>query len=358
MALKTGPDTSISTYRSKRDFAVTSEPAPGDTGADTETRMFVVQKHHAHRAGLHWDFRLEYAGVLWSWAAPKGPSLDPTDRRVAIHVEDHPIDYADFQGTIPAGQYGGGAVETWDRGTWEPLDDPGQGMRKGSLRFVLHGQRLSGRFTLARLNRRDPRKQEAWFLIKGHDEAAREGVDATALEQIIPLPVPGQKRETAGREKDGPPAPGAVRGALPQTQEPQLCSIAEEPPEGEDWVSEIKLDGYRLIVSVDHGTVRLLTRNGHDWADRLPSVAKAMSALNVETAMLDGELVALRPDGVSSFPDLQAALKAGRDDRLIFYAFDLLHLNGWDLRPCALIERKRVLSELANWSGMLRYSDH
>jgi bifunctional non-homologous end joining protein LigD len=141
-------------------------------------------------------------------------------------------------------------------------------------------------------------------------------------------------------------------------QEPQLCSIAEEPPEGEDWLSEIKLDGYRLIVSVDHGTVRLLTRNGHDWADRLPSVAKVMGALNVETALLDGELVALRPDGVSSFPDLQAALKAGRDDRLIFYAFDLLHLNGWDLRPCALIERKRVLSGLADWSGMLRYSDH
>jgi bifunctional non-homologous end joining protein LigD len=263
--------------------------------------MFVVQKHHAHRAGLHWDFRLEHEGVLWSWAVPKGPSLDPVDRRVAIHVEDHPIDYAEFQGTIPAGQYGAGAVETWDRGTWEPLDDdPGQGMRKGSLRFVLHGQRLSGRFTLARLNRRDPRKQEAWFLIKGHDEAAQEGVDATVLERTVPLQIPGQKRGTPGREKDGPPATGAVRGALPQAQEPQLCSIAEEPPEGEDWISEIKLDGYRLIVSVDQGAVRLLTRNGHDWADRLPSVAKAMSALSVHTAMLDGELVAVRDDGISS----------------------------------------------------------
>lgn len=177
----TARDSSIRTYRAKRDFAVTSEPAGLKQAAGEAAPMFVVQKHHARRAGLHWDFRLEHDGVLWSWAVPKGPSLDPADRRVAIHVEDHPIDYADFQGEIPAGQYGAGKVETWDRGTWTPLEDPEKGMRKGSLRFVLQGKRLSGRFTLARLSRRDPQKQEAWFLIKGHDEAAREGMDATAI---------------------------------------------------------------------------------------------------------------------------------------------------------------------------------
>ena len=269
MALKTGPDTSISTYRSKRDFAVTSEPAPGDTGADTETRMFVVQKHHAHRAGLHWDFRLEHAGVLWSWAVPKGPSLDPADRRLAIHVEDHPIDYAEFQGTIPAGQYGGGAVETWDRGTWEPLGDPGR-HAQGHLRFVLHGQRLNGRFTLVRLNRRDPRKQEAWFLIKGHDEAAREGVDATALEQRSRFRPRPKRRPPAG-EQDSPPAPGAVRGALPQSRRRSSAPIARSRPRATTGSARSSSTATGCIASVDQGTVRLLTRNGHDWADRLPS---------------------------------------------------------------------------------------
>ena len=171
-------DTSIGIYRAKRDFAVTAEPAPGPAQPLAPAPMFVIQKHHAHRAGLHWDFRLEHGGVLWSWAVRKGPSLDPADRRMAVHVEDHPIDYAEFQGVIPDGQYGAGKVETWDRGIWTPLEDPDEGMRKGHLRFELSGQRLHGRFTLARLKQRDPKKQEGWFLIKGHDEAAREGVDA------------------------------------------------------------------------------------------------------------------------------------------------------------------------------------
>jgi bifunctional non-homologous end joining protein LigD len=187
-------EAALRTYASKRDFKKTAEPAPG-VGVGSSSAMFVIQKHAAHRAGLHWDFRLEFGGVLWSWAVPKGPSLDPAERRVAMHVEDHPIDYADFQGEIPAGEYGGGSVETWDRGVWEPLDDPETGMRKGSLRFVLHGQRLAGRFTLARLKRHDPRKQEAWFLIKGHDEHAREGIGVLELEQEVPA-LTGRGRKT------------------------------------------------------------------------------------------------------------------------------------------------------------------
>ena len=172
----------IGAYRAKRNFAVTTEPQPAPASASSSL-MFVVQKHAAHRAGLHWDFRLEHDGVLWSWAVPKGPSLDPADRRMAIHVEDHPIDYADFEGEIPAGEYGGGKVETWDRGTWESLGDPDEGMRKGDLKFVLKGQRLNGRFTLARLRQRG--KQEAWFLIKGHDDAAKEGASAPNRKSVV-----------------------------------------------------------------------------------------------------------------------------------------------------------------------------
>ena len=345
-------DTSLHSYRAKRDFTVTTEPPPRDVAPGAEA-MFVVQKHTAHRAGLHWDFRLEHGGVLWSWAVPKGPSLDPADLRMAIHVEDHPVDYAAFQGTIPDGAYGAGSVETWDHGTWQPLDDPDAGLRKGSLSFILQGKRLAGWFTLARLHRRDRRKPEAWLLIKGHDEHARDGVGAPEIEQETRTPP---KRKTARATRA--PVPGAIRGTLPERQAPQLCTLVTAPPVGEEWLSEVKLDGYRIIASIDQGQVRLLTRKGLDWTDRMPAVANAFRALDVRTAMLDGELVALRPDGVSSFPGLQTALKAGRDDTLLFYAFDLLHLDGWDLRPCTLVDRKAALQRLSDWSGMLRFSEH
>jgi bifunctional non-homologous end joining protein LigD len=365
-------DTSIKTYQEKRDFTVTAEPAPGKAPrAGKDAPMFVVQKHQAHRAGLHWDFRLEHGGVLWSWAVRKGPSLDPSVKHIAAHVEDHPIDYADFQGTIPDGQYGAGTVETWDRGTWEPINDPDEGMRKGELTFVLHGQRLNGRFHLVRLRPKPGSRSKAdnWLLFKGHDENERPGADAEAIEQAIPPPRPANldsaKLAKYGKVKPArtpgatnPPAPGAKRGKLPEHQEPQLCAIADEPPEGNDWVSEIKFDGYRLLAWADHGKVRLVTRNGHDWTDRLPAVAGAVAKLDVETALLDGELVALDNGGISSFPALQAALSAGRDGTLFFYLFDLLHLDGWDLRDCALLERKRVLQGVDDWRGMLRYSDH
>lgn len=348
-------DTSIRTYRAKRDFSRTAEPAPAPAGAGGGPLLFVVQKHAARRAGLHWDFRLEHGGVLWSWAVPQGPSLDPADRRLAAHVEDHPLDYADFQGDIPAGQYGAGEVETWDRGSWEPIGDPEQAMRKGELEFVLHGARLKGRFHLVRLNRRARSRSEGWLLIKGHDEYERAGVDARALEAEIPPPPPPSQ---AIRSRARPPAPGAVRGSLPVRPEPQLASSVDAPPGAQGWLGEIKLDGYRLLARIDHGKIGLYTRNGHDWADRLPAVVKAVAGLGLRTALLDGELVALREDGTSSFPDLQAALSQGQDKRLNLFVFDLLHLNGWDLRPCALSERKQALAGLADWRGMIRYSDH
>ncbi len=355
----TSRDTSIQAYRAKRDFAATREPAPEPRRkAARQEPMFVVQKHAAHRAGLHWDFRLEHDGVLWSWAVRKGPSLDPSDKRIAVHVEDHPLDYADFQGTIPEGQYGAGTVETWDRGTWEPLIDPDEGLRDGEIKFVLSGQRLHGKFTLVRLKPKPNQRgrQDNWLLIKGHDADEREGADAGSLEAAVALNAPpaSSARQTAS----GPPVPGAVRGKLPARQAPQLASVADEPPEQAGWLTEIKFDGYRLLAFVDSGQVRLLTRNGNDWTDRLPAVAKAMGRLKVDAALVDGELVALDTDGVSSFPALQAALSAGRDETLVFYLFDLLYLNGWDLRPCALRDRKQRLSELDTWRGMLRYSDH
>jgi bifunctional non-homologous end joining protein LigD len=373
LALTAMPEDRTQPYRRKRNFAVTQEPR-GDAPAAASGALFVVQKHAARRAGLHWDFRLEHGGVLWSWAVPKGPSLDPADKRLAIHVEDHPVDYAAFQGDIPAGQYGGGAVETWDRGTWQPLDDPDAGMRQGELKFILHGARLNGRFTLVRLRNRDHGKQEAWFLIKGHDEAAQQGGTAPALERrgmlvSPPPPIPPHKVEEStvllppprgegrGRGKI-PPAKGALRGVIPSNQGPQLCALVAQAPDGSGWLSEIKFDGYRLLAWVNNGAVRLTTRNGHDWTDRLPVVAKAVAQLNVKNAVLDGELVALRPDGSSSFSDLQAALSAGADRKLVFYAFDLLALDGWDLRPCRLIGRKRALEGLSDWTGLLRYSAH
>jgi bifunctional non-homologous end joining protein LigD len=201
-----------------------------------------------------------------------------------------------------------------------------------------------------RLRRRDPRKQEAWFLIKGHDEEVRQGLSAPVLEHES---LASRRRGDSGRWGDRPPAPGAVRGTPPADQAPQLCKLVEDPPDGANWISEIKFDGYRLLAWLHKGNVRLVTRNGHDWADRLPTVARAVRQLDLQSVVLDGELVALQSDGVSSFPDLQAALAAGRDHKLNFYAFDLLELEGWDLRACQLLDRKTVLEKLTDWRGLL-----
>lgn len=342
-------DTSIGAYAAKRDFSRTAEPAPA-LGAATAGPIFVVQKHQARRAGLHWDFRLEHNGVLWSWAVRRGPSMDPRDKRLAAHVEDHPLDYATFRGSIPEGSYGAGDVELWDRGTWQPLVDPDAGLRDGEIKFVLSGTRLHGRFTLVRLkptaNRRGNR--DNWLLIKGRDQEEQPGGDAAALEAAAPAPGP----------PDVPPLPGAVRGAMPERQAPQLAVVAESVPEEPGWMSEIKFDGYRLLVFLDNGRVRVMTRNGQDWTDRLPAVVSAARRLHAGTAMVDGELVALDDAGLSSFPLLQQALSEGRDDRLFLYLFDLLHLEGWDLRGCALRDRREALRALDGWRGMLRFSDH
>lgn len=390
-------DTSIVTYRAKRDFGATPEPAPGTAARLGKALRFVVQKHDARR--LHWDFRLEHEGVLWSWAVPKGPSLDPHDKRLAVRVEDHPLDYANFHGSIPEGHYGAGTVAIWDSGSWVPLGDAAADLAKGELKFTVQGARLSGGFVLVRLKRRPGDKADNWLLIKEHDEAERTGADAGMLEEkpapkgakvprkakpqavleaeaaskaaptAAPVARRGAKAQpkvvTAGRPapklkpSQGAPAAGAVPGPLPEDQRPQLATLVEEPPEGEEWLSEVKFDGYRLLARKHGGSVHLTTRNGLDWTQKLPELARSIARLKPDSLLLDGELVALRPDGLSSFAELQAALAAGgKRGALYFYTFDLLHLDGWDLRPCPLRDRKALLQGLDAWQGALRYSDH
>ena len=350
-------DTSIATYRARRDFTRTGEPPPGSVAAASGAPVFVVQKHDASR--LHYDFRLEHGGVLWSWAVPKGPSMDPHDKRLAVHVEDHPLDYAGFEGTIPKGEYGGGTVEVWDRGTWTGIgQNPAADLARGEMKFELAGSRLNGRFVLIRLKPRPKEHAKNWLLIKEHDEFERAGTGVAELDAVPLAPLPRKKTTARKVLEANAPAPGAKRASLPQSQAPQLASPAEDAPDAGDWISEIKLDGYRLLAFKHGDEVRLLTRNGLDWTHRLTDVAAMIARTSPKAALLDGELVALRADGVSSFPDLQAALSAGRDAGLVFYAFDLLHLDGWDLRPCRLDARKAVLAGLDIWSGRLRYSDH
>ncbi len=340
-------------YGEMRDFAQTSEPRPGTGAARTGSApIFVVQKHDASR--LHWDFRLEHGGVLWSWAVPKGPSLDPHDKRLAMHVEDHPVEYATFQGTIPAGNYGAGTVEIWDRGTWAPVaDDAAAALAKGELKFRLDGERLQGGFVLVRLKPRPREKAESWLLIKEHDAHEREGADAAALERT-PL---GKPRRPARSRK----VKAAAGDALPETQAPQLAQLAPTPPSGPGWISEVKFDGYRMLARKDGDQVRIITRNGLDWTARLPALAKAVAAMTPERLLLDGELVALDKAGLSSFSRLQEAFSGKRTGTLIYYVFDLLHRDGADLRPRPLSERREALEEMLRdvpEDGPLRYSEH
>ncbi len=348
-------DTSIAAYRAKRDFTITAEPAPSAAAAENGA-VFVVQKHDATR--LHYDFRLEHGGVLWSWAVPKGPSLDPADKRLAVRTEDHPVEYADFAGTIPKGEYGAGVVAIWDRGTWAALgEDPAADLARGEMKFELSGSRLHGRFVLIRLKPRSQEPAENWLLIKEHDgfEAAGVGADQLEASAAVAPPHAGPNRDAA--KPGGAPIAGAKRGKLPDKQEPQLATLAETAPAGE-WINEIKFDGYRLLAFKAAGSVRLITRNGLDWSHRMPGIAAEIAGLDLGTVLLDCELVALRPDGVSSFADLQAALASERDDTLLLYVFDLLHLDGWDLRPARLADRKAHLAGLAIWTDRLRFSDH
>ena len=398
-------------YRSKRDFQATLEPE-GRVGSSGERLRFVVQKHAAQR--LHYDFRLELAGRLLSWAVPKGPSLDPKQKRMAVEVEDHPLDYADFEGTIPAGHYGAGQVIVWDQGQWQPHGDPGTGHAEGKLKFRLFGRKLHGDWMLVRMRRRESKRQTAWLLIKEADEAARSQAqyDVTVAEpgsvkrRSASMPDPATERPakpgtTASRaapaspEKAGTQAPlktrattrgktfattggttrpttvgkplaaagaQAGRAPLPNTLSPALATLVDAAPHGEHWRYEIKFDGYRLLARVENGAVRLVTRNGHDWTARLPALARAVLALGLDSAWLDGEIVMVGADGLPDFQALQNAFQGtGKAlDTLRYYVFDLPFLDGLDLRKLPLRERRARLGAClaaAPAEGIVRLSE-
>jgi bifunctional non-homologous end joining protein LigD len=392
----------LSTYRKMRDFEKTAEPSGDTEVAPSKRRRFVIQKHDASR--LHYDLRLEFDGVFKSWAVTKGPSLDPHDKRLAVEVEDHPLDYGDFEGTIPAGQYGGGTVMLWDRGYWES-PDPERGFKKGDLKFTLEGEKLHGSWVLVRMRHdRNGGKRTNWLLIKHRDDFAKEGEANTILdadqsvasgrsmEQIAagkgkaPKPFMAAK---AGRGKADavwnsnrgdaaearaakqPTAPAKARAAakpskgkkaaMPDFVAPELCTLVDRPPAGAGWCHEIKFDGYRVQLRVEGGEATLLTRKGLDWTEKFGAIAKAGSAL--PDALIDGEIVALDENGAPSFSALQAAISDGKTDDLVFFAFDLLFAGGEDLRRVPLGERKERLKKMlearkGKSNPTIRYVEH
>ena len=330
----------LARYRAKRDFDVTGEPR-GDVAAANKALAFVVQKHAAR--SLHYDFRLELDGVMLSWAVPKGPSLDPTDKRMAIQVEDHPLSYNTFEGTIPRGQYGAGSVIVWDRGQWQPDGDARQALSDGKLVFTLHGHKLHGRWELVRIAKPGQR-QPAWLLFKKRDAHARPRSEIDVLvalpDSVItkPAPAPGDVLEAA--------AAGAVRAPLPKTLSPQLASLASAVPSGGEWSFEIKFDGYRMLARIDGKRVQLFTRSGLDWSARLPELLRALRGLDVGSAWLDGEIVVLGNDGTPDFNGLQNAFERSRSDAIEYFIFDLPYLDGHDLRGLPLAQRRERLRRL------------
>ncbi|UVL42855.1 DNA ligase D [Pseudomonas sp. B21-040] len=363
-------------YNRLRDFSATSEPVAtkrlAKKNAKDHALQFCIQKHDASR--LHYDFRLELEGALKSWAVPKGPSLDPKVKRLAVHVEDHPLDYATFEGSIPEGHYGAGDVIVWDRGVWIAQEDPVKAYAKGKLKFELQGEKLGGLWSLVRTHM--PGKQEQWFLIKHQDSAAKPESDYDVVtaepdsvlsdrtllakqskSTVKPKPVKQPARKVATKETSAP-LTGARKAKLPEQLKPELATLVEKAPDGQ-WLYEIKFDGYRIMARIDHSDVRLFTRNGHDWTHKLPRQAEALAALGLESAWLDGEMVVANEQGVPDFQALQNAFDAGASANIVYYLFDLPYLNGVDLREVPVEERRVALSTVLklNHDPLLRFSD-
>jgi bifunctional non-homologous end joining protein LigD len=335
----------LSAYHAKRNFRVTPEPK-GEVAVPAERLRFVVQKHDARK--LHYDFRLELDGTLKSWAVPKGPSLDPAEKRLAVHVEDHPLDYIDFEGDIPEKQYGAGHVDVWDIGTWEPQGDPVAAYKAGKIKFRLDGEKLQGGWTLVR-TRLPGGSKEQWLLIKEKDETARSAkeYDITAAEPDSVLSGPEKGRQPAKRTtNDAALSMKKSKSPLPATLTPQLATLVEEIPSDGDWVFEIKFDGYRMLTRIDGDEVRLYTRDGKDWTAKLPAQAEAIRALGLESGWLDGEVVFLDKQGVPNFQLLQKAIHDQRSKGLVYFLFDVPYLNGHDLRKLPLRERRALLEQV------------
>lgn len=378
-----GSSAGLDEYRAKRDFAQTPEPEPVAAAADGYS--FVIQKHAARR--LHYDLRLELNGVFKSWAVTKGPSLDPAVKRLAVHVEDHPVAYGDFEGIIPPRQYGSGTVMIWDRGRWEPSGDPVEGYAEGQLSFRLFGERLQGAWTLVRIkNPRSRDDRNNWLLIKSNDAAARPGQGDAELGEEARSVVSDRTMKQIAADADRvwqsgkgeQPGVGKANNrpklawpldlsrlakrcdSVPAFVEPQLATFVRRVPAGDDWLHEIKYDGYRMQCRIEAGTAILRTRSGLDWSAKFQPVADAAAALPVADALLDGEIVAMLPSGVSSFSRLQDALESGEQQNIFYYLFDALFLDGYDVRELKLEDRKKLLETLISSAaeGPLRYSEH
>lgn len=364
----------LKSYIEKRNFDITSEPADGPRDADGGALVFVIQKHAASH--LHYDFRLELDGTLKSWAVPKGPSLDPADRRMAVHVEDHPLAYASFEGVIPPKQYGAGTVIVWDRGTWEPVGDAHAGYAAGKLKFKLHGEKLHGGWTLVRMHGRAGERQEPWLLIKERDDDARPAaeyvvVDAMPNSVLSNMTIPKQRKVTktaataskpvakaatkASAPMSGaePPLPrGAKPSALPAALEPQLATLAAEAPRDDGWIYELKFDGYRLLTRIAAGTdgkpgkVTFFTRNGNDWSSKLEGLAADITTLGLGPGWFDGEIVVMGANGTPDFNALQNAFDSAKSDAIEYHLFDVPFHAGHDLRRVPLVERRAHLSAL------------
>lgn len=337
------PSPALSRYLNKRNFKQTPEPDAGDAHASGSGPRFVVQKHWASR--LHYDFRLELDGVLKSWAVPKGPSFDPRDKRMAVEVEDHPLAYADFEGEIPPKQYGAGKVIVWDKGAWEPLGDAHRGYRDGNLKFELHGHKLRGKWALVRIKGRGE-KQTPWLLIKEKDQLARPAEDFSVVDEM-PDSVLGR----GGSRISNPEfPPGAKQAKLPAHFSPQLATLVDKPPQHvSDWLYEIKFDGYRLLARLDGERVQLFTRNGHDWTERMPVLAAALSArqtAGLPSGWYDGEVVVLGPNGVPDFQALQQSFDTAKTADLVYFLFDLPYVAGHDLRALSQEVRREMLEQV------------
>ncbi|MBA3590862.1 DNA polymerase ligase N-terminal domain-containing protein [Methylibium sp.] len=364
-AVATGP---LARYWAKRDFAVTSEPR-GETAPPGEALSFVIQKHAASR--LHYDFRLELDGVLISWAVPKGPSYDPADKRMAIHVEDHPLSYGTFEGTIPPKQYGAGTVIVWDNGTWEPVGDPNEGITKGKLVFRMHGQKMAGLWELVKIAK-GGEKQEPWILFKKRDEFARPKAEYDVVralpDSVIAKPLPTRAPRTTTALKSAAPVvkkaskrassradsivPGAVQAPLPDKLTPQLATLATGVPLTGTWLYEIKFDGYRIMARIDKGKATLVTRGGHDWSAKMPGLVKELEQLGLQSAWLDGEIVVLGDNGAPDFNALQKSFDHRTSSAgIVYFLFDVPFFGGYDLRNVELVHRRQVLRTLLEDKG-------
>ena len=362
----------LTEYRKKRNFRRTPEPAGKvERRPKAEALSYVIQKHDASH--LHYDFRLELEGVLKSWAVPKGPSMVSGLKRLAMETEDHPMSYGGFEGIIPAGQYGGGTVMLWDRGRWIPEGDPVKDYERGRLRFRLEGEKLSGSWVLTRMKPKPGEKKSSWLLIKSGDASARDEDEPDITEESPLSVVTGrdlteiaEERDAvwnSNRADDGAPKSKSKSKSkstpLPTDLRTQLATLVGEAPAGDDWIHELKFDGYRVLCLLQDGDARVITRNGKDWTDNFPGIREAIRALPAATAAVDGELVVLDREGISSFQLLQNSLSGARAGEPLLYAFDLLALDGEDLRGRPLLERKAALAELlADPPERIRFSDH